>query len=138
MLNHISERGLSKNYLVKIKNFTRATTNKINEEIDVLLESKPNILIVHARTKDLTKQINSLNSFKKILKKRNEISPTTELALSEIILRKGKASLIEHDNLNKKHLGIKKLHLNRKSYAAFANNILNLFFFNFFSFDQHI
>ena len=80
MLNHISERGLSKNYLVKIKNFTRATTNKINEEIDVLLESKPNILIVHAHTKDLTKQINSLNSFKKIFEKRNEISPTTELA----------------------------------------------------------
>ena len=80
MLNNISEGGLSKNHLVKIKNFTGTTTDKINEEIDVLLESKPNILQVHARANDLTKQINSLNSFKKILKKRKKISPTTELA----------------------------------------------------------
>ena len=80
MLNNISERGLSKNHLVKIKNFTGTTTVKINEEIDVLLETKPNILIVHAHKNDLTKQINSLNSFKKILKKRNEISLITELA----------------------------------------------------------
>ena len=52
----------------------------MNVEIDVLLESKLNILTVHARTNDLTKQINSLNSFKKSLKKRNEISPTTKPA----------------------------------------------------------
>ena len=51
-----------KNYLVKIKNFTgatknftEATTDKINVEMDVLLESKPNTLIVHTRTNDLTK-----------------------------------------------------------------------------------
>ena len=80
MLNNISEGGLSKNDLVKIKTFTAATTDNINQEIDILLESKPNILIVHARTNDLTKQINSLKSFKNILKKRNKISPTAKLA----------------------------------------------------------
>lgn len=90
---NINERGLSKNHLVKIENFIGASAHKINQEIDVLFKTKPNILIVYARTNNLTKQINLLNSFKKSLKKHNEISLTTELTQSDIILRKEKASL---------------------------------------------
>ena len=56
------------------------TNSSRNLETVVKLERKLNILTVHARTNDLTKQINSLNSLKKILKKRNEISPTTKPA----------------------------------------------------------
>ena len=69
MLINISEIVLSKNHSVKVKNFPGASTEKINKEIDDLLESKTSVLIVHAGTNDLTKQVNSLNSFKKSVMK---------------------------------------------------------------------
>ena len=106
-------------------------------------------MIVHAHKNDLTEQFNSLNSFKKILKKRNKFSPSTRQVFSEIILRKDKASLvkirrdtngrlkklcqqkgiafIEHDNLDEQHLGMKKLFLYKKGSSAFADNVLKLF-----------
>ena len=53
MLNNIHERGLSKQYTVKVKNFPRATTEIILETLEKLLQSKPDMLIVHVGTNDL-------------------------------------------------------------------------------------
>ena len=69
MLNNISERGMSKQHSVKVRNFPRATTERINEEIDDILQSKPGIIIIHAGTNDLVTKINPLNNLRKILKK---------------------------------------------------------------------
>lgn len=55
----------------------------------------------------------------------DKILKDTDGRLKKFCQLKG-ISFIEHDNLDKKHLGIKKLHLNNKDYAAFAKNILNL------------
>ena len=33
--------------------------------------------------------------------------------------------LINHDNIKENHLGVKKLHLNRKGNSVFAKNLLN-------------
>ena len=55
--------------------------------------------MVHANTFDLTKQINSLDLYEKILNKHNKILPSTELVFSEIILRKDNPCLI---NIQKK------------------------------------
>ena len=51
ILNNINEKGLLNNYLVQVKSFTGASTEKINEEIEILLESKLNKVIVHAGAK---------------------------------------------------------------------------------------
>ena len=51
ILNNINEKGLSNNYLVQVKSFTGASTEKINEEIEILLESKLDKVIVHAGAK---------------------------------------------------------------------------------------
>ena len=53
MLNNIHERGLSKQYTVKVKNFPGATTEIILETLEKLLQSKPDMLIVHVGTNDL-------------------------------------------------------------------------------------
>ena len=69
MLNNISERGMSKQHSVKVRNFHRATTESVNEEIDDILQSKPGIIIIHTGTNDLVTKINPLNNLRKILKK---------------------------------------------------------------------
>ena len=40
MLNNIRNHGLSKQHSIKIKNFPGATTERINEEIDYILQTK--------------------------------------------------------------------------------------------------
>ena len=70
--NGINERRLSKLQKVKVKNFSRGTGKKIVEELDALVADKPDCLIVHAGTNDITNGINSLNCKKKLLKKLNK------------------------------------------------------------------
>ena len=77
---NISERGISKQHSVKVRNFPGATTEGINEEIDNILQSKLNLVIINAGTDDLATKINSLNNLRKILKKCTELSPKTKLA----------------------------------------------------------
>ena len=69
MLNNISEYGISKQHSVKVRNFTGATTERINEEVYNILQSKPNLIIIHANTNDLATKINPLNNLRKIVKK---------------------------------------------------------------------
>ena len=101
MLNDISERGITKQHSVKVRNFPGATTERINEEIDDILQSKPSLIIIHTGTNDLTTKTNPLNNLRKILKKCNELSPKTKLAFSNVIVRKDKANLESgHKDIN--------------------------------------
>ena len=92
--------------------------------------------------------MNLLSTVKKIVNKINKTSPNTVLTLSKIIFEKDKKNLektqadtnsrlkhfcwqkkinlISNDNIKEEHLGIKKLHLNRKVNSTFAKNLLNL------------
>ena len=54
-LNGINEKGLSRDDRVKTKNFPGETTETILEEVEELIKNKPDTLIVHAGTNDLTK-----------------------------------------------------------------------------------
>ena len=69
MLNNISEHGISKQHSVKVRNFPGATTERINEEIDDILQSKADLIIIHAGTDDLAKKKLTLwITWEKILK----------------------------------------------------------------------
>ena len=115
--------------------------------VDTLVTDKPDCIIVHAGTNDITKGINSLNSVKKIVKKVKQTSPNTKVVFSSLITRKDKKDLdkkvqdvnnrlnnyckqtnldyIKNKNIKEEHLGNKKLHLNKKGNTVFANNLLN-------------
>ena len=147
MLNDIHERGLSKQQQVKIQNFPGGTSETILDVVDTLVTDKPDCIIVHAGTNDITKGINSLNSVKKIVKKVKQTSPNTKVVFSSLITRKDKKDLdkkvqdvnnrlnnyckqtnldyIKNKNIKEEHLGNKKLHLNKKGNTVFANNLLN-------------
>ena len=79
---------MSKNYRVKVNNFPGSTTATILENIDQLVKSKPDCLIVHAGTDDLANGTNLLNQAKKIVSKSKKFSKTTKLFFSRVIIRK--------------------------------------------------
>ena len=65
MVNNINERGLSKSNKVLVKKFPGTTSEKILEEMNEIIKEKPDSIIIHAETNDLSKNINLLNSAKK-------------------------------------------------------------------------
>ena len=136
MLNDIYEHGFSKQQRVKTQNFTGGTCETILDEVDTLVAGQPDCIIALAGTNDITKRINSSNSVKKVVKKVKQTSPNTKVVFSSLITGKDKKDLdkkvldvnnrlkkyctqtnlnyIENENINEKHLGSKKLHLNKK------------------------
>ena len=137
MLNNINSKGLSKSKKVHVLNIPGAASGDIVVKIDDVLEGKPESLIFHVGTNDLTNLItvNLLNNVKKIVTKVKITSPGTMLSFSNIFIRRDKRSLekmradtnsplknfcnqknihlILNENIKENHLGIKKLHLKR-------------------------
>ena len=66
MVNGISKKGLSVNYKVKIMNFPGGTNEKILEKLNDMIKEKPDDLIGHVGTNDITYNINLLTNVKKI------------------------------------------------------------------------
>ena len=60
----------------------------ILENIDQLVKSKPDCLIVHAGTNDLANGTNLLNQVKKIVKHFKKVSRSTKIVSTSIIIRK--------------------------------------------------
>ena len=58
MLNNVTSRGLSKSKKVEVLNFSGATSTDIVNKMDDILEDKPQSLIVHVGTNDLTNDVN--------------------------------------------------------------------------------
>ena len=140
MLNNINGKGLSKSTNVDDLNIPGATSGDIADKIDDVLEGKPELLIVHIGTNDLTNNVNLLSNAKKIVNKVKNTSDTA-LIFSNIIIRidkKFKKDACRYKFSTKKflqpkkykfdikrqhkksHLGIKKLHLDRKGRSIFA------------------
>ena len=59
------EKDMPKNYRVKLNDFLRGTSATMLENIDQLVKSKPDCLILHAGTNDLANGTNLLNQVKK-------------------------------------------------------------------------
>ena len=64
MLKNINSRELSKSKKVSVSNLPGATSEDILDKIENTLTTHPDTLIVHAETNDLTKNINTMRSFK--------------------------------------------------------------------------
>ena len=147
MVNGFSEKGLSVNHKQKIENFLGSTSEKILKKLDVIIKEKPDDLVVHVGTNDITKNVNLLTKVKKIFNKDSKELPSTSIAFSSIIKRKDKTniqktltdtnarlknfcmqrgiSFIDSNGIKEFHLGMKKLHLNKKGNSAFAKDLLH-------------
>ena len=146
ILNSMNEKGLSKSHNVNVKSYPGATSEDILDKINNLLKVKPDCLLVHVGTNDLTNNVDLLISVKKMVKKVKNSSPNTKLVFSSVILRKDKKDIskkvgetnqrlknyckqknidfVDNSNIIEEHLGSKKLHLNRRGNSILAKNIL--------------
>ena len=146
VLHGVNKKGLSKSHNVKVKNYPGEISKDILDRIDGLLKVKPDCLLVHVGTNDLTNNVNLLNSVKKMVNKVKNSSPNTKLVFSSVILRKDKKDIskkvgetnqrlknyckqknidfVDNSNIIEEHLGSKKLHLNKRGNSILAKNIL--------------
>ena len=124
MLNNVNSRGLSnqkcgaiklKLLKVELLNFPGVTSTDVVNKVDDILVDKPQSLIVHVGTNDLTNDVNLLNNVKKIVSRIKKKSPNTAISFSNIIIRKdrknlGKSSLIQTEGLktivSEKNIGL--------------------------------
>ena len=141
-------------------NFPGGTSEKILEKLDVIIKEKPDKLIVHDGTNDITNNVNLLTNVKKIFNKVSKELPSTSIAFSSIINRKDKTniqktltdtnarlknfckqkgiSFIDNSGIKKFHLGKSKLHFHRKGNRAFAKKLshnINRAVSSFFPYD---
>ena len=145
LLNGLHEKGLSRNHRVKVNNFPGGTSETILENIDEIIKNKLDCLIIHAGTNDLTNWINLLNQAKKIIKEVKKVSHNTKIAFSSFVTRKDRKNIDKKvlevnshlknycsqknidfidNNIKEEHLGVKKLHLNKRGNSVLASNIL--------------
>ena len=134
MVKHINGPGISKNDQVQVKTYPGATTDDIID-YKPTIRQKPDIVIVHSGTNDLTKDKNTVNS--KVIAAVKEIDTEGKIKLgcSDIVARgdinkeeyivstnnrlekycKGNEFFfIDNSNIDASCLNKSKLHLNRK------------------------
>ena len=66
ILNNINNRGLLETKKFDVLNFHGATSTDILTKIDDVLDKKPESIIIHVETNDLTNDVNLLSNIKNI------------------------------------------------------------------------
>ena len=147
MMNGINEKGLSKNgNNVKVRYFSGAKIDDINDKIEKLLDEKPHVIILHLGTNNSPDEASN-TILDKLLSLKNKIEkmvPSCKVILSSLTPRldNGKANLtikrlnehmkqlklevMDNSNITTKDLGKKGLHLSTNGKAKLARNILNI------------
>ena len=149
LLNNIEGNGVSSKKVKSIvRNFPGADSEDMLDYIKpILAKKKPDYLILHVGTNDLTSGCDTNSNLEKIRKLIHELSPKTELVISKVIVRDDKPGIssrvenlnlvlesfaekynlfqISHGNITRKMLSKKKLHLNGNGISQFAQNLKN-------------
>eukprot|EP00794_Sanderia_malayensis_P000649 gene646-1317_t len=138
ILKGIYEEGMQKVHNVKIKPHSGATTTDIVDYIKPVVRRKPDCIILHAGTNDLTSNEDTLGNLTEIIDNIKSNAPETVIVLSNVVIREDKQAkdkkvsvpelniklkefakekhiqLIDNSNLDRSCLSRKKLHLNEK------------------------
>ena len=147
MLTEINSHGFSKKKKVDVLNFPGATSTEILIKTDDVPDEKAGSIVIHVGTNDFTNYVNLPLKTKRIVSKTNRTSHNNALSSANVIFWKNRTNiektsanansqlnnfckqnniiLLSNDNIKEEYLGIKKLHLNRKSNSVFVKNLLN-------------
>ncbi len=149
LVNGINERGLAKQHdEIVIKAHGGATTRDMVDYIKPVLRKKPDVIILHTGTNDLTKGVDTISQLEEIselvMKDENK---STELVISTVVTRGDRTGMskritnlnkrikkfcadndlktIEYDNIDFSCLAAKRLHLNKRGDSILVNNFIN-------------
>ena len=149
LLNNIVGNGISSKKVKSIvRNFPGADSEDMIDYLKpILVKKKPQYLILHVGTNDVTSGCNTAENLENIQKMITDLSPDTELIISKLIIRDDKPGmsdkvasvnrilenfaekynlfLINNDNISRKMLSKKKIHLNGSGISQFAQNLKN-------------
>ena len=144
MLKNITGSGLSKDHTVKIRPHPGATTVDMIDYIKPELRHKPDIVILHCGTNDITNDVNTVKKIKKLVKEIEENDGSTDIVISGLIKRFDRNAIddierineklkrwcigkrltfIDNNNINESCLNRGKLHLNRRGSSYLVNNL---------------
>ena len=147
MVNGIESNGISsKEYKAIIRSFSGSTSKDFIDYVKPLVLKKPDVLVIHVGTNDLTKNVNNtIENIQQIVNHVREISEKTKVVLSNICYREDrsdlngirnkvntdlkklgdemKVNIIDNGNIDQSCLARKKLHLNKKGLAKLSKNI---------------
>ena len=93
MLNNINARGISNKRNVKVFNHPGATCEDLKHHINPSIKRKPNILICHIGTNDLSKNVDTITELQTIINRVKRKSPHSKLAFSSCLVRKDSPKL---------------------------------------------
>ena len=149
ILNGLQNNGVStKGIKTTVRSFSGATSKDMIDFVKPLINKKPDCLILHVGTNDLSKGVgNTCENLQTIVDNVRLSSPGTQIVVSNICLREDKMvlnnkrlslnkeiedfavlndmTMINNNNIDSACLSRKKLHLNRKGLAKLAVNIKN-------------
>ena len=143
MLKNITGTGLSKDHTVKIRPHPGAIAVDMIGYLKPELCHKPDIIILHCGTNDITSDVNTVKKITKLVKEIEENDGSRDIVISELIkqfdrdatdgierineklkrccIAKG-LTFIDNNNINESCLNRVKLHLNRRDSFYLAIN----------------
>ena len=148
ILNGLSEQGLRKKHNVKIRAHSGATSYDIKDHMRPIARRKPDYIIVHCGTNDLTKKdgINTLETIREMIIETKKETPQTTIVLSTLTMRRDHEGMnkkvnnlnrdlkklaveinipiIDNSNIDISCLSSRQLHLNRKGDSVLARNFI--------------
>ena len=149
MLHGINDRGLmNRQRKVYVNVNSGANTQDIIDHMKPAIRRKPDTLIIHTGTNDITSSTDTQEFLDHAVNLIKTESPETEIVISSPILRKDRGGqytkklrdlkvkmkkycsqkrirTIDNDNITEESLGMKGLHLNNRGVAKLAKNLLN-------------
>ena len=103
-MNDIDQHGVpNESFKVRVKNDPGATTEDICNPLKSKIRKKPNVVIIHAGTNDLTNDSKSLKNYMRVADLVRSKLPNCKLAISKVITRKDKKEIEKkwrHSTLN--------------------------------------
>ena len=146
ILNGLDENLMKRHHNVQVRAHSGANTHDIKDHIKPIMRHAPDCVIIHAGTNDLTRETETINNLRSIVRDAKEKAPTTEIVISSLTPRYDKANInqkvvqlnkeicclakdinikvITHPNLDKSSLSKKLLHLNRRGDVILAKDFL--------------
>lgn len=146
LLNGIINDKLSRNNTITSNPHPGCTTNDMKHFVNESIKNKPEIIICHSGTNDITNNVDTIANYQSIINKIKRNSSHTKIAISSVIKRFDRRNIekmvvelneklktlceeniidfIDNDNIDESCLGQKKLHLGQKGNAYLASNFI--------------